>query len=238
MESTDKPVFKHKPKNGTIETARRVYTEVPVGLEKIYQLRAADYGKGFRQATFGESLDLVHASYLNQGNVGADDVVGAIMDYFLSGNTSILYTPELVIVQDMPEVRDGRIVMSEKDLTSKLSRNAMKGVRFSDDGTIRSLPYGFETGLHNQDKMRNNPFPIALTGDLEAGQKLAQIQQKIGDMQENYDSTNSENAVVSSLGRGTNNVIRVPGLWANEIGLLIGGNWGDLSERISFGVRQ
>ena len=231
MKTESKPGFKHTPPSfGIIETAGRVYTDTPVGSGNFHKLREANYGQGFRQATFGEILDLAHQSYLNQGNKGADNVVDATRNFWLSGNTAIRYTPEHVIVQDIPEVRDGIIVMDEKNLTSKLSKNSRMGVRFSDDGTIRAIPYGFGTEWQNSEQIRTNSFPIALTGNLEASEILAQIQDKIG-----------KRGYVWALDKGTNNEIRVPVLGEDGDGLFLNGDfWGEFFDgsRHSFGVRQ
>src|SRR3989344_1592115 len=229
METRPENDFEYTPPSvGTIKTAGRVYTDSPIR-GNFNQLRQADYGKGFRQPTFGELLDLTISSYLNQGNNGADKVVQTAKQFFLSGNTAILYTPQLVIVQDMPRVENGRIVMDKDNLVSKLGLREENGVRFSDDGTIRSINYGFETEWQTTDQMRNNPFSIALTGDILAPEKLAEIQEKIG-----------MKAYVWALDKGTNNVIRVPGLSEIDGRLVLGGDdwYGLLGDRCSFGVQQ
>ncbi|MEK6924744.1 MAG: hypothetical protein AABW71_00725 [Nanoarchaeota archaeon] len=225
----EKSIFKHNPPGGTIETAGRVYADSPVGPGSFHKLKQADYGQGFRQATLREVLDLAHQSYFNQGITGADKVVQASRKFYLSGNTAILYVPNMVIVQDMPQVENGRIVMDEKSLTSKLSKNAKNGVRFSNDETIRALPYSFETGWQDAKQIEANPFTIALTGDIEAGKKLAQIQGQIG-----------KRGYIWALGKGTDNQIRVPDLseYVSSLGLN-GYDWFDLDVNgHSFGVRQ
>jgi len=110
---TAKTGFKHNPSNRTIETAGRVYGDTPTRPGNFHQLRQANYGQGSRQATFGEILDLAYSSHINQGNVEADKVIQTAKNNPLSGNTAMRYTPQIRIVQDMPEVRDGRIVMAE-----------------------------------------------------------------------------------------------------------------------------
>ena len=229
MKEQTKSDWKHTlPVFGTIKTAGRVYTDSPIN-GNFHQLRQADYGKGFRQGIFGEQLALVHKAYFNQGDAGADNVVSVAGTLFISGNTAMKYIQDLVIVQDIPKVRNGRIVMDESKLIRKLSKNANKGVRFSDDGSIRAMPYGFGTEWQDSQQMKNNPFPILLTGDLEAGEKLAQIQDRI-----------QKKGYIWALGQGINSVIRVPDLREFDGRLFLDGNiWDEFDDdRGSFGVRQ
>jgi len=248
MQKAQKTEFKYTPPSfGTIEAAGRVYTASAIGPLNFCDLRLSNYGKGFRQATFGELLDLVYESYFNQGNEGACKVVEVAKEYLLSGNTSVIYTPELVIVQDMPRidknwaimtvngmtndgkpVENGGIIMNPRNLIAKLSKSANKGVKFSDDGTIRALPYGFETGFQTLEKMVDNPFPIALTGDLKAPVKLAQIEQERQHLR----------GFIWALDEGTKNKIRVPVLDVlSEYG--IGASWNGYDKQgHSFGVLE
>jgi len=120
-------------------------------------------------------------------------------------------------------------VMDENDLIRKLSKKSKKGVRFSDDGSIRSVQYGFGMQWQDSEQIRNNPLPIALTGDLEAGEKLAEIQNKIG-----------KRGYVGVLDIFSQHVIKVPILSENEVGLILYDYaWGELDgDGRSFGVRQ
>ena len=76
--------------------------------------------------------------------------------------------------------------------------------------------------------MRSNPFSIALTGDENAPEKLAQIQEII-----------SKRGYIFALPKGKKNEIRVPDLYGYADSLdLDGGNWGELGNSgCSFGVR-
>ena len=225
----NKPTFKNLSEGvNPVEIDGRVYNASPKGPGNFHTLREANYGKGFVQGTFGNQLVLVHGAYLNQDNSDARTIVETSKNHYILGNTAINYAPQLVIVQDMPEVRDGRIVMDEKSLTAKLSKNAKNGVRFSDDESIRALSYGFETGWQTTDQIRINPFSIALTGNVNAPEMLAEIQDKI-----------SKKGYIWALGQGTNNEIRVPGLNEDVDSLDLDGDWdGFGDDRSSFGVRQ
>jgi len=226
----NKPTFKSSSgRVNPILVGDREYNACSRGPRKFHDLKQIDYGKGYKQGTFGDQLTLAHGAYLNQDNPDAQSIVGIFGSRIISGNTAMSYTPELIIVQDMPEVRDGRIVMDKKSLTSKLSKNAKKGVRFSDDGSIRAIQYGFAREWQNSDQMRINPFSIALTGNVNAPEMLAEIQDKIG-----------KRGYIWALGKVSQSEIRVPVLF--EFGdrlVLSGSNWDEfLGNWCSFGVRQ
>ncbi|MBL7147355.1 MAG: hypothetical protein ISS82_00840 [Nanoarchaeota archaeon] len=58
----------------------------------------------------------------------------------------VLPTSDGVIIQDDPNYQNNRIIMDEKDLTQRLGSREKNGVIYSDDGSIRFVPYGFEEG--------------------------------------------------------------------------------------------
>jgi hypothetical protein len=229
MKTKAKTGFKHNPPliYGTIETAGRMYTDSPQGPGNFHFLRQSNYGEGFKQGTFGDQFALAHGAYTNQGKEGAMDIVKLLRNFWLSGNTSILYTPTLVIVQDMPEVKDGRIVMDEKNLNSRLSKNAKNGVRFSDDGSVRALPYSFKTGWQSSDKIRANLFPVALTGNKDAPEMLEEIINKIG-----------KSVYIYALNKVSEPEIRVPDLCEDDDRLnLFGDGWNGFNDGgRSFGI--
>src|SRR3989344_266808 len=127
----NKPTFKSSSGGvNPILVGDREYNASSRGPGNFHDLKQADYGEGYKQGTFGDQLTLAHGAYLNQDNPDAQSIVGIFRNRIVSGNTAMSYTPELIIVQDMPEVRNGRIVMDGNSLTAKLSENAKNGARF------------------------------------------------------------------------------------------------------------
>lgn len=177
MEERNKPQFDSLPVgvipvvvNGRMYDAR---LRGPIGFKDLVETH--NYAPGFVQGTFRDQLNLLYGAFLNWRNLDAESTILITKHRNVAGNTAILYTPQLVIVQDIPQFENGRIVMNEKSLTAKLSKSAKKGVRFSDDGTVRALPYGFETGYQDRKQITKNPFPIALTGDDNVSETLVGI---------------------------------------------------------------
>ena len=72
--------------------------------------------------------------------------------------------------------------MKETDLKSKLNLKEEEKVIYSDDGSIRFVPYGFKSGEMNSDEIRRNPFIIALSSGQENAEKIAYISNKISEV--------------------------------------------------------
>ena len=204
----------------TINVDGRIYNAALAGPTNWHILRRADYGQGFRESTFGENLDLVHAAYSNKESPEAQSIIDKTRGLLIGGDTAIIYTPELIIVSDFPKVGGNRILMDENTLRARLGSHEVKKVIFSDDLKVRAIPYEFAAEWQDADEMRNNPFSIALTGDEEAPEKLAQIQEKIG-----------KRGYVWALSKGTKDEIRVPSLsgYADRL-YLSGDGWGVLDD--------
>lgn len=150
-------------------------------IEELPSFREADlrgeYGAGFRQGTYGDQFDLFYAlclAYNTQPELKM--MAHKKLKYFIDGsdgvggNTAIIRGSNLIIVQDMPEIRGGKIIMDEKDLIAKLGSREVNGVLFSDDGHIRATPYGVTTYVDG-----NFPLMTALTGDTSVNEKLEDL---------------------------------------------------------------
>jgi len=138
-------------------------------------LRNADYGQGFRMPTMPELVQLVYASLENQDYKTAKEVVSTLRNYWLAGDTGILYTKNGMYVQDKPKIENGRVSMNEKSLERKLGKHEEKGVVFSNDKSIRFTPYNYKRGLQSALELSQNPGVIALTGSEENAEKIAKI---------------------------------------------------------------
>ncbi|MBS3083271.1 hypothetical protein J4423_00535 [Candidatus Pacearchaeota archaeon] len=169
--------FKHNPAERTIETAGRVYTDFELTGD-FRLLRQANYGEGFRMATFGEVLDLVHQSYLNQGNTGADNVVRATRQFWLSGNTVAYGGRDIITVQNFPEIKEGRIIMDFEELESLLNEgeDLVPGVRISRDGNVGFvLRNKVRGGWHDETQIRGSLYPIVLALSKNGSDNMADI---------------------------------------------------------------
>lgn len=149
-----------------------------VGPTNFRGLREADYGKGFRMPTMPELVPLVYASLENQDHDTAKNVVKTLKRNWITSNTGIFYAPEGMFVQDNPELKDGKILMNQKALESKLGSHRERGVMFSDDRSVRFTPYKFtpykfKIGSQSALDLARNSGIIALVGGGENAEKLA-----------------------------------------------------------------
>lgn len=145
-----------------------------VGPMNFAGLRNADYGKGFRMPTMSELVSLVYASLENQKDYDtAKNVVKTLRNYWLTGNTGVLYVPEGMFVQDNPNLKEGRISMDQKTLEKKLNSHEEKGVVFSKDRNVRFVPYEFKRESQTPLELSKNTGVIALVGGEENAEKIA-----------------------------------------------------------------
>ena len=144
-----------------------------VGPMNFNGLRNADYGQGFRMPTMPELVQLVYASLENQDYKTAKEVVSTLRNYWLAGDTGILYTKNGMYVQDKPKIENGRVSMNEKSLERKLGKHEEKGVVFSNDKSIRFTPYNYKRESQSALELSQNTGVIALTGSEENADKTA-----------------------------------------------------------------
>ena len=217
-----------------IELNGVVYNAGAVGPYNWHKLRAAEYGEGFRQGTFGENFTLAHCGYVNkdsenkQTRKNARNVVKVVRKHWLAGNTALYggdEDSELIFVQDFPEVKEDKIVMNQKDLEERLGSHELKGVIFSDDGLVRAIPRAnVRQGECNAEQVLQTTYPIFLTGDEEAPEKVIEMMETI----------NKPGYFWVPAKRN----VRVPGLVGIGDSLFLG-DWNEFSGiRYSFGVRQ
>jgi len=178
-----KTITKPKFKEGVAATTMElddglVFNAQRVGPKTFRMLRESDYGKGFRMPTMSELVPLVYASLENEDHDTAKNVVETLKRNWITGNTGILYAPEGMFVQDNPELKDGKILMNQKALESKLGSHRERGVMFSDDRSVRFTPYKFtpykfKIGSQSALDLARNSGIIALVGGGENAEKLA-----------------------------------------------------------------
>lgn len=142
-------------------------------MNSFYDLRNADYGKGFLMSTMPELVYLVYASLENQNYASAENVIKALRKE-LTGNTGVLSVrAEEIYVQDNPNIRNGRVSMTQKTLQNKLGSYEERGVIFSDDRNLRFTPYNFKVGEQSSSELAINTGLIALVGGEENAERFA-----------------------------------------------------------------
>jgi len=199
-----------------------------VGPMNFIGLRDTDYGNGLRMPTISELLRLVHASFEDEECETARQVIETLKNYWLMGNTGVLYTRDGMFVQDNP-IAQGGIFMEQKTLMGKLGSHEEKGVVFSDDGLVRFTPCEFKVRILNHSELAKNSGVIALTGSLENAEKLAQVSAH------HYKS----NPFFWALGKVDSPEIRIAGLDSRKFGrslCVVANYFGNRGSRYSFGV--
>lgn len=204
-----------------------------VGPGKFRKLRDADYSLGYRMSAMPELVPLIYASFENTDYQKAQNVVDTLRQYWLTGNTGILYVPKGMFVQDIPELisTNRRISMNQEALEKRLGSNEEKGVVFSDDKNIRFVPYGFKRQSQTPLELSKNPGVIALTGSEENAEKLAKASEHY--RKNPYflavDKVNSPQIRIAVLGSGG-------GLGSDRLN--IGSYWGSGGYGCAFGVLE
>ena len=212
--------------NGLTFNAQRI------GPMNFSGLRQADYSQGFRMPTMPELVPLVYAS-LGRKNQAAMHVIKTLKNFWLTGNTGILYTPKGMYAQDNPEMVDGKIVMDENTLEDKLGKTQEKGVIFSDDRSIRFTPHGFKRGyleLKSASDLATNSGVMVFSGGEEEAEMLAKAS-------EHYKSK----PYFWALAKVTHPETRFASLNSGDFGGRLGvGADGSMADnfRYSFGVKE
>lgn len=167
-----------------------IFNAQKVGPMDFAGLSQANYGPGFRMPTMSELVPLVHSSLEiqdyktakrvintlkdeNQDSETAKEVIDTLRNYRLIGNTGILYVPKGMFVQDNPNLESGIVLMDQKTLEKRLGSYQEGGVVFSDDKSVRFVPYGFKIESQSPLELSQNPAVIALTGSQENAGRLA-----------------------------------------------------------------
>ena len=200
-----------------------------VGPMNFAGLRTADYGPDFRMPTMPELVPLVYASLENKDYETAKKVIKTLRENWLTGNTAFHYFPIGMFAEDSPKMKSGRIVLpNQKTLEKRLGSHEEKGVVFSDDRSLRFVPYGFKMESQTALNLSTNPGVIALAGSEQNAEMLAKASQ-------NY----RENPHFWALSSVKTPQTRVAGLGSDVFGdrLVVGADGSENYDyRFSFGV--
>ena len=151
-------------------------------------------GKEMEQAglitpTFSDTVDLVHAAFNSEGRY-ADNIINLMfielrkydnretdISHFF-GFTGVLRIPKVgVYIQDKPKIVGYKVVMNRSDLEKRLGSREERGVVYSDDGSVRFVPFTYKTGekgLSGLD-LAEYPYAFASLGDENSIEKLQEI---------------------------------------------------------------
>ncbi|MDP1695576.1 MAG: hypothetical protein Q8L29_01530 [archaeon] len=125
--------------------------------------------QNLRKPTFAEITSLVHSAHQNLDNKYSEEIVHILKKGYFWGFNGILYVQnEGAYIQDLPEIKNGRVSMDKSQLVKRLEAN---------DSSVRFVPFGFRTEEQSLIDIAKNKFVIALAGEGGAD-KLAEIAEK------------------------------------------------------------
>ncbi len=148
------------------------YNLAQVGPTSWFSLADAEYGEGFQRPTVSQLVPLVSAAALpqNRDNENPRKVLGR----WLAGNSLVVLGREGLYGVDFPQVQDGRILLDEATLKSRLGKRQDRKMVLSDDGLVRFTPYGFEAGNMDSGKLAVNSGVAVAYGGFKNADLFAQ----------------------------------------------------------------
>ena len=148
--------------------------------------------------TMAQLTSLVYTANRNKNEPEFAETLSRLDNNWLWGFNGILYLPKGkgdyqngVIIQDNPEVKNGRVFLDKSELVKKLE---------SGDKSVRFIPFGYQTDVQKAYELAKNPFVIALAGN-EGAEKLAELSGKYRNNPAvwSFNDVDNEIAGVSSL---------------------------------------
>ena len=199
---------------GVITEQGRTYLEVPHLEGRIYfdsiargpntyfhvasQLPELD----LEQPTMAQNASLVDAAWQNPKEQYSKEIINTLRQSYLRCFNGILYSQkkEGAFIRDRPLIENEEIVMNASELESILSSREEDGVVYSEDGSVRFVPFGYKIGEQKASELEKNPFVIALAGK-EGAQKLARVSEnyKFRPYVSSFDEVDKDEVRVSSL---------------------------------------
>ena len=128
------------------------------------------------QPTMAQNVSLVYSAWEVPEEQYSREIINILNSSRLWGFNGILSSPKSkgAFIQDRPSIKNGKIIMDESELESKLGSNEENRVVYSNDKTIRFVPFGYKLGAQKASELEKNPFVIALAGE-EGAEKLAKV---------------------------------------------------------------
>ena len=145
-----------------------------------------------------ETASLVYGAVKNKAGKYEAEIIKILNDAWLWEFTGNLYLPKSnkeinngVILENNPQILNGKLVMDKNNLIKKLKEN---------DSNVKFVPFGYKTGEQNLLELQKNPYIIAGYGE-EGAQKLAEIASnyKSNPKLWSFDSVDEEKIRISAL---------------------------------------
>ena len=184
---------------------------------------------------FAETVSLVYTAYKNSNEPEFKNVLDILNKEGLWAFTGNLYIPKGkgdyqngVIIQDNPQIKNGRIFMDESELVKKLEAN---------DKSVRFVPFGFKIGEHSVDELEKNAYVIGLAGE-EGAENLAEMAGRYKHIPDVYSFYGEVNEKLNSFDEVNEKITRVSALDGNGDGnrLCVIGNFVGSGGGHAFGV--
>lgn len=124
--------------------------------------------EGLARPTMAQTVSLVHTAF-NSDDKYSKEIKDIMRNKWLWAYTGILYVPNKgAYIQDDPQIKNAMPYMDQNELERKL---------YSNDPTVRFVPFGYKTGEMTPIQMAKNPFVIVQAGQ-EGAQKLSEVADK------------------------------------------------------------
>lgn len=196
------------------------------GPETYANVKEQIESNGLVAPTMAQTVSLVYTANQNSNEPEFNEVISRLDNNCLWGFNGVLYLPRGegdyqngAIIQDNPQIKDGRVFLDKSELIKKLGVPEDKSVRF--------VPFGYKLSVQTASELAKNPFVIGLAGE-EGAEKLAKVSEKY-----------INNPRVWSFDNVEEEIAGVSGLYSNwdDDRLDVDGNYnGDLSSGYAFGV--
>ncbi|MDO8468052.1 MAG: hypothetical protein Q7S56_03860 [Nanoarchaeota archaeon] len=175
-----------------------------------------------------ETASLVYDAFQNKKGEYESQIINLLKDAFLWEFIGNLYLPKSneelnngVILENNPQIINGRLNMDKQSLVKRLQSN---------DPLVKFVPFGYKIGTQKPKELGKNPYIVARYGE-EGAQKISEVasKYKVNPHLFSFESVDEEKTRSSALNRGWD--------WY-FVGRLdvIGSSWGDNWDGHAFGV--
>ena len=147
-----------------------------------------------------ETASLIYDAFQNPKGEYESGIIKILNDSWFWEFTGNLYLPKSsdeinngVILENNPQIVNGKLSMDRKSLIKRLQEN---------DSSVKFVPFGYKIGEQNLIELQKNPYIVARYGE-EGAQKIAEISSKYKSKPKlwSFDSVDEEKARMSALDR-------------------------------------
>ena len=156
--------------------------------------------ENLKRPNSAETASLVRDAFQNSQGQYESEIIKILKDRWFWEFTGNLYTPKSnaeinngVILENNPQIANGRLNMNKQSLVKRLQEN---------DPLIKFVPFGFKTGEQTVLELERNPYIVARYGE-EGAQKIAEVASKYSRNPKlwSFDSVDEEKQRMSALDR-------------------------------------